>query len=219
MTLVKARIRSTAGGDELQCAFNPGEYSISKSAEWKGTPSSGSRTAPRPEFVGTKPRNLKMKLLFDAWATGEDSVAPSVDQLIDWCNPTSSSISQSRPSPPILAFTWGQNKFFDAYLQSVDAQYTMFKADGTPLRATVSVALVEVPNEPARQNPTSGSLLGHRTARLVAGESLHSIAYREYGSAALWRGLAAENGIDDPLRVRPGTTIRIPPRERAAELS
>jgi Contractile injection system tube protein len=219
MTLVKASIRSTSGGDMLQCAFNPSEYSISKSAEWRGTPSSGARTAPTPEFVGTKPRNLRMKLLFDAWATGEDSVTSAVDQLIEWCNPTSSSISQSRPSPPILAFTWGQSAFFDAYLQSVDAQYTMFKPDGTPLRASVSVALVEVPNEPAGQNPTSGALAGHRTARMVAGESLHSIAYREYGSAALWRGLAAENGIDDPLRVRPGTSIRIPSRERAAELS
>lgn len=219
MTLVKASIRSTSGGNTLQCAFNPSEYSISKSAEWRGTPSSGARTAPVPEFVGTKPRNLRMKLLFDAWATGEDSVAAAVDQLIEWCNPTSSSISQSRPSPPILAFTWGQSAFFDAYLQSVDAQYTMFKPDGTPLRATVGVALVEVPNEPAGQNPTSGSLVAHRTARIVAGESLHSIAYREYGRAELWRGLAVENGIDDPLRVRPGTSIRIPPRERAAELS
>ena len=38
MTLVKASIRSTSGGDALQCAFNPSEYSISKSAEWRGTP-------------------------------------------------------------------------------------------------------------------------------------------------------------------------------------
>jgi hypothetical protein len=219
MTLVKASIRSTSGGDVLECAFNPSEYSISKSAEWRGTPSSGARTAPTPEFVGTKPRNLKMKLLFDAWASGQDSVTSAVDQLIAWCNPTASSISQARPSPPILAFTWGQSAFFDAYLQSVDAQYTMFKPDGTPVRATVNVALVEVPNEPAGQNPTSGSLAGHRTATMVAGESLHSVAYREYGNAALWRGLAAENGIDDPLRVRPGTSIRIPTRERAAELS
>jgi hypothetical protein len=219
VTLVKASIRSTSGGDELHCAFNPSEYTISKSAEWRGTPSSGARTAPTPEFVGTRPRNLRMKLLFDAWASGEDSVGAAVDQLLEWCNPTSSSITQGRPSPPILAFAWGQNAFFDAYLQSVDAQYTMFKPDGTPLRATVTVALVEVPNEPAGQNPTSGSRAGRRTVRLVAGESLHSIAYREYGSAELWRGLAAENGIDDPLRVRPGTSINIPPRERAAELS
>jgi len=219
MTLVKASIRSTSGGEELECAFNPSEYSISKSAEWRGTPTTGSPTAPTPEFVGTKPRNLRMKLLFDAWASGADTVTDSVDQLLKWCNPTSSSISQGRPNPPILAFTWGQSAFFDAYLQSVDAQYTMFKPDGTPLRASVTVALVEVPNQPAGQNPTSGSLAGHRTARMVAGDSLHSIAYREYGSAELWRGLAAENGIDDPLRVGPGTSLRIPPRERAAELS
>ena len=219
MTLVKASIRSTTGGDVLHCAFNPSEYSISKSAEWRGTPSSGARTAPTPEFVGTKPRNLKMKLLFDAWASGEETVMAAVDQLLEWCNPTSASISQAKPSPPILAFTWGQSAFFDAYLQTVDAQYTMFKPDGTPLRATVNVALVEVPNEPAGQNPTSGSLAGHRTATMVAGDSLHSIAYREYGSAELWRGLAVENGIDDPLRVGPGTSLRIPPRDRAAELS
>jgi hypothetical protein len=219
MTLVKASIRPASGGDALQCAFNPNEYSISKSAEWRGTPSSGARTAPTPEFVGTKPRNLRMKLLFDAWASGEDSVTSAVDKLLEWCNPTASSVSQARPSPPILAFTWGQTAFFDAYLQSVEAQYTMFKQDGAPLRATVNVVLVEVPNEPAGQNPTSGSLVGHRTVRMVAGESLHSIAYREYGRADLWRGLAAENGIDDPLRLRPGTSLRIPPRERAAELS
>jgi nucleoid-associated protein YgaU len=87
------------------------------------------------------------------------------------------------------------------------------------VRANVTVALVEVPNEPAGQNPTSGSLAGHRTVTMVAGESLHSIAYREYGRADFWRGLAAENCIDDPLRVRPGTSLRIPPRERAADLS
>ena len=219
MTLVKASIRSTTGGDTLQCAFNPNKYSISKSAEWRGRPSSGAPTAPTPEFVGTNPRNLSMELLFDAWASGQDTVSAAVDQLLEWCNPTASSISQGKPNPPILAFSWGQNVFFDAYLKSVNAQYTMFRPDGAPLRATVNVTLVEVPNEPAGQNPTSGSQAGHRTARMVAGDSLHSIAYREYGSAALWRGLAAENGIDDPLRVGPGTTLRIPPRERAAELS
>jgi nucleoid-associated protein YgaU len=219
MTLVKATIRSTSGGDRLECAFNPNKYSISKRAEWRGTPSSAAPTAPTPEFVGTMPRSLSMNLLFDAWASGDDSVSAAVDQLLEWCNPTSASISQGRPNPAILTFTWGQTAFFDAYLQSVNAQYTLFKPDGTPLRASVDVTLVEVPNEPGGQNPTSGSLAGHRTVRLVAGESLHSIAYREYGSAVLWRGLAVENGIDDPLRIEPGTTLRIPPREHALELS
>ena len=55
--------------------------------------------------------------------------------------------------------------------------------------------------------------------RLTAGETLHSVAQREYGSAALWRGLAAANGIDDPLRLDAGRHLLVPPREEAARLS
>jgi nucleoid-associated protein YgaU len=31
-----------------------------------------------------------------------------------------------------------------------------------------------------------------------------------YGSAQRWRDIAAANGIDDPFRVRPGTTLYLP---------
>ena len=36
---------------------------------------------------------------------------------------------------------------------------------------------------------------------VTAGDSLASLAYREYGDPALWRALARYNGIDDPIRV------------------
>ena len=48
---------------------------------------------------------------------------------------------------------------------------------------------------------------------MVAGDSLASIAYREYGAPAYWRALAEANGIDDPLRLRPGTRLLVPPAE------
>ena len=218
MGLVKASIASKAG-EEVLCAFNPAEYTVATSAEWRETPRSGATTAPTPEFVGTRPRTMRMTLLFDAWATDSEDVASDVDQLLGWTNPTSRSLSQGRPAPPILSFRWGQNTYFDAYLGSVDARYTMFKSDGAPVRATVDVTLVEVPSDPPNQNPTSGGLAGHQTAVLTAGETLHSIAHREYGSAALWRGLAAANRIDDPLRVETGRHLLVPPRQEAARLS
>ena len=218
MSLVKASITSKVGG-KVSCAFNPSEYTVAKSAEWRETPASGAKKAPTPQFVGTKPRTMRMSLLFDAWATNSETVSTDVDQLLEWTNPTERSLSQGRPAPPILSFQWGQNAYFDAYLSYVDARYTMFKSDGTPVRATVDVTLVEVPSEPAGQNPTSGSLARHQTAVVTAGETLHSIAYREYGSAALWRGLAAANGIDDPLRVEVGRHLLVPPREDARSLS
>jgi nucleoid-associated protein YgaU len=54
-------------------------------------------------------------------------------------------------------------------------------------------------------------MTGHRTHRVVAGDSLASIAYLEYGDPNGWRRLADANGIDDPLRVRDGTVLHVPP--------
>jgi nucleoid-associated protein YgaU len=45
---------------------------------------------------------------------------------------------------------------------------------------------------------------------MVAGDSLASVAYAEYGDPAEWRRLADYNGIDDPLRVRAGTVLLLP---------
>jgi nucleoid-associated protein YgaU len=48
---------------------------------------------------------------------------------------------------------------------------------------------------------------------------LQSIAYDEYRDPQLWRGIAATNNIDDPLRLRAGTSLLLPPADEAAELS
>lgn len=200
-------------GTTLTCAFNPTDYTISTGATWRSTQTTAAPKAPKAEFVGTKGRTLGMKLLFDSWM--DVDVSEAVNTLVGWTNPTSQSLSQNRPNPAVLTFAWGPAEFFDAYLSSVSAQYTLFHSDGTPLRATVTVSLVEVPNEPASQNPTSGSLPGTRTALVTEGETLHSIAYREYGNAGLWRALARANRIDDPLRVALGSTLMVPPREEA----
>ena len=54
---------------------------------------------------------------------------------------------------------------------------------------------------------------------MAGADTLQSVAFSEYGDAALWRGLADLNDIDDPFRLRPGTTLMIPPATLAAERS
>lgn len=61
-----------------------------------------------------------------------------------------------------------------------------------------------------RQNPTSGSYEVRRSHRTIAGDSLASVAFAEYGDPAAWRALAAFNGIDDPLRMPTGTLLLLP---------
>lgn len=106
------------------------------------------------------------------------------------------------------------------YLSNVNATYTMFRRDGTPVRATADIKLSEVPtDDPGGTNPTSGAINTRRTHLISQGDSLQSIAQREYGRPGLWRGIAVFNELDDPMRLQLGNTLLLPSLEEAAELA
>jgi hypothetical protein len=214
----KAFIALKDGSEQLDCAYNPREYTISKSGTWHKTPAKNAKKAPKPEFVGANPTSMSMELFFDGWEKGGD-VSKTIKKLLDWTGPTKKSLTDKKPNPPIVVFHWGHNEYFDAYLKQVSAKYTMFTLEGVPIRATVNVSFEEVPAEPAGTNPSSGGESGKRTHVLTVVDTLHSIAWAEYGDASFWRGIAAVNGIDDPLRVPAGTSVLIPAADVAAELS
>ena len=118
-----------------------------------------------------------------------------------------------KPEPPVLKLHWGSNHQLENhkfYLESVSAKYTMFSAEGKPLRATADINLKEVPDDPPPQNPTSGSIHARRTHLITDGDSLQSIAYATYGDATAWRTIAEANGIDEPVRLRRGATLSLP---------
>jgi nucleoid-associated protein YgaU len=203
---------ATDGPTSLEFHYNPAEITITKSSDWKAQPTKGAKKGPKAEFTGTNPRELKMQLHLEGWANGKGDVSKDVATLFSWTNPTQPSQDKNKAQPPVLLLQWGSAQYFECYLKSVSAKYTFFDPDGTPLRAVVDVSLGETPVSASNQNPTSGGVAGRRQHRLVAGESLQSVAYEEYGTPTLWRALAEANGIDDPLRVRPGRVLLIPPQ-------
>lgn len=212
---------SVPGPGELQFDFNPGEYTVEKTSTWSRPQMKGGKQTGKPEFQGANAQTLKMEVLFDRYVSGED-VATAVSTLINWVKPTDDSVAKKKPQPPIVVFEWGDNPAltsFRAYVKSVSAKYVLFDASGKPLRAVATVALEEVPIPAKKQNPTSGAILGRRSHLLAEGDSLASIAWREYEDATLWRGIADFNGIDDPLRVRAGQSILIPTADEARRRS
>ncbi len=198
------------GGDALTLTYNPSTLTVSKSARWEQT-MSGRSGAPHLQYVGGEHRSLRLQAFFDARLGGEGSVARALDTLFGWLAPTADSVRRHAPSPPVVTFTWGKQVWFDACLREVRARYTMFDPDGVPTRAYADLALQEVPVAPARQNPTSGGPPGRRSRQLVAGDSLASLAHQEYGDPTRWRELAVANGLDDPMAVRPGDVLLVPP--------
>jgi hypothetical protein len=200
----------------LKFKYNPEEFSLSKQTDWKNQGVRLQSDWIEPEYLSTSPARLDLEIFFDAFEELFGDVSTDVAVLMDWTKPGPSN------KPPLLEFRWGVSNVLQGmkfYLESVNATYTLFRVDGTPIRATCRITLVEWSNPAHRQNPTSGGVPGMETHVLIHGETLHSVAWARYGDPGYWRAIADFNGIDDPMRVEPGVTLLIPPRRDAAALS
>jgi nucleoid-associated protein YgaU len=195
--------------DRFEFPFNPKEWSITHAAEWKiETTKKG---APPPEFKGPKPSSANVEIFLDETHKEDGDISKTVDRLRRIVAPEPKSVQSNKPSAPHILFEWGKAISFKGYVDSVAVKYTMFRGEGTPIRGTCTVSMKEFPIPSPNQNPTSGGVQGHRTHRVVAGESLALVAYAEYGDPSLWRRLAGANEIDDPMGVPDGTLLRVPP--------
>lgn len=193
--------------------FNPKEVTVQKAAKWERKTAKGSKKAGPPEFSGPEPCKMTLELFFDASGTQDGSVVAAVEQLFSCTVPTEESAGQKKPSPPLVVLHWGAITSFPAFVTSVSAKYTLFTSGGLPIRALCTVSLEEMPKDLGKQNPTSGSDAVRRSHTLLEGDSLASIAYAEYGDPGAWRAVARFNGVDDPLRCRPGTRLLLPSPE------
>ncbi|MEU4148619.1 CIS tube protein [Streptomyces parvulus] len=196
--------------------FNPAQLAISQRTQWKTTPTAAVREAAKPQFMGAEPREMTLEIFLDSSMKPDgNTVMKKVESLLLCCEVTAKSLSAKQPSPPWVVFEWGSfsTARFTAYVSSIETQYTLFGTTGIPIRATCQVALVEIPGPTLGQNPTSGALTAQRVHRVVAGDSLQSLAWSEYGSANAWRVIAEANGIDDPSHLPTGTELMLPAAE------
>lgn len=203
---------TTAGGvrGRVDFQFNPKELKIAKSAKWKRESQRNRRSSAVPEFSGSEPVKLTLDMFLDATEKMDGSVVAAVEKLFALVVPTSESLSAGKACPPVVIFRWGGLTGFVAFVTQVQVTYSLFTPSGTPVRATAQVALEELTPEYPAQNPTSGSDHLRNTHIVVAGDTLAGLAFREYGDAGRWRDIADVNGIDDPLRIRPGMTLMLP---------
>ncbi|CAL9285800.1 LysM peptidoglycan-binding domain-containing protein [Streptomyces griseoincarnatus] len=209
-----ASVGAKPGGTlaRINLQFNPSTLELSKTTEWRRTPSRMAAESALPEFVGSGPRTLSLEVFLDATAKHDNSVEQAVEKLMKACVPTKASLGRKKPASPWVRFEWGtaRTTSFDGVLSSLSVTYTLFDVDGKPLRATCRLSIEEASVGPAGQNPTSGARTARSTHTVVAGDSLALLAWQEYGDATAWRAIAEANDIDDPMTLVPGTELVVP---------
>jgi nucleoid-associated protein YgaU len=227
LPITRASLQNLKTQDILRFQFNPESLSRTKSSQWTAVPNNDPQNQPPPQFAGHGSEQLSAKLLFDdthvirsgGGGDGPAQVGPSVDRLFDWLTIAQKEPHGPHPSPPTLRLMWGDSLSFTGVLKNVSVQYLQFGRDGTPVRATASITMQAVPDNPKGTNPTSGGLPGRTSTQVRDGDTLASIAYEHFGDPNLWRAIAASNGIDDPTRVPTGTRLLIPRRVDALTLN
>lgn len=206
-------LKAGASLGKIEFQFNPKELTVSKSAKWERGSQKNNKKSDVPQYGGPEPSKLTLEMFLDASAKQDATVVTTVEKLFSCCVPTDASHEANKGSPPWVVFHWGGMRSFTGYIKSVSAKYTLFSAGGTAIRAIATVNLEEMPGGTVPQNPTSGALSARSSHTVVSGDTLASIAWREYGDPTLWRVIAEANEIDDPTRVRTGTELLLPAPE------
>jgi phage tail protein X len=195
---------------EITFDFNPKDYSITRAAKWK---QNSNKTGLLPaEYNGPVASSITVEMFLDETTLEDGDISKKIKELLKRVNPEPDSVTKNKPMACFVRFIWGTAIEFTGYIDSVAVKYTLFRENGNPVRGTATITMKEFGLAEAAQNPTSGSEPGSRAHRVIAGDTLASIAYREYGNATLWRKVAEANpGVDDPLRLAEGASLLVPP--------
>lgn len=218
MKLEKLRIRNLRTGDEFTCLFNPTEYSVAKTNQWKEKPVVG-KNVPKLDFTGGGSRKLTLQLLLDVFEVDGANVNDHVKKLEALTRIDEAKINPKtkRARPPFCQLEWGTHWTFKAVITSLTVKYVLFREDGTPVRATADATFQE--GEPSDDeadgqkptNPSSHAEPGRKRRLVGPRDTLAGIAYDEYGDPTRWRRIADDNHLEDPLDLHPGQVLSIPP--------
>jgi len=115
-------------------------------------------------------------------------------------------------APPRIALWWGPQRIIaKGVVKSLAVTYKLFDGLGRPARATARFTVRQATpatEQVAEANLQSADLTS--VAVVGEGQTLPSIAYREYRDATRWRAIATANSLSNPLDLQPGMVLTIP---------
>lgn len=212
--LEAAVIKNLSTNEEVHCMFNPHEYTLTKQNQYTPDKVKG-LNIPKLKFEQGGAETLKLQLLFDTYGSGDETdVRKHTQGLWNMMMITNDKKNQTnnKSEPPHVAFIWGSFNF-EAVITDISQKFTLFNDKGVPLRTTVDVSFQQVEDKQNhhKQNPTSGGGPAMKMHTVQAGDRLDWIAAKLYGDPTHWRLIAEANKLRNPLILKEGQDLIIPP--------
>jgi hypothetical protein len=201
----------------IDVCFNPKEYSLDKALSWES--SKAHDDAPVPEFKTPAAMTLTVTLQFDTYEerlSVRDKYVRRLEKLCLMKSKAKDDKDVKNHAPPRCMFVWGQMTF-RGVIQSLGQKYTMFLADGTPVRAEIALKMQQVDDSAQAVDKIAQTITVANQAtqyQIQQNDRLDLIASNQLSDASRWTEIADLNGIDNPFDLTQwvGQTIQIPPK-------
>ncbi|MBY6263636.1 LysM peptidoglycan-binding domain-containing protein [Azospirillum sp. 412522] len=204
-------------GQPFTVWINPASYQYRYAVLYSDRQGQGA-SGPSPVFNRVGPDSVSFELVFDATGVVPSPIAgvpdappDGVASQIDRFKAVVLTFNGAIHSPNYVILSWAQLQF-QCRLQNLDINYTLFKPDGTPLRARMALSFLGFASEQALEKAANkGSPDLTHIVTVTVGDSLPTLCHKIYGSSLHYLRVAEFNGLNDFRRLVPGTQLLFPP--------
>lgn len=221
------KFNNEIGNGEFNAMLNPENYVFRYRIEQNSQQASGTSSS-SPRFSKTPSEDLEMEFVFDRTGVlvhyGESAVSGKNAVLENKGTGVAADVelfkrvvfdyNGDEHRPNYLLISWG-TLLFKGVLTQMDITYKLFKADGTPLRATAKASFkgfIEDNLRVAIENNSSPDLTHVRT--VLEGDTLPLMTFRIYGDPKYYLEVAKANKITNFRKLTVGQKIFFPPIEK-----
>ena len=221
MELIKMKIESFASSDylsknigQISAFVNPESYSQNNSNNYSSFNIKGD-SAQTFFFNNVGGSVFKInKLLVDGTGVVPLSDATNVDDYLKKLSKVVYQYNGDIHMPPYVKISWGEFVFM-GICTSYNVSYTLFKPDGTCLRAQVDMEFKSSSSASDKTKKASNNSPDLTHVRTVqAGDTLPLMTYRIYGSSSYYLDVARDNNLNNIYAIKPGDQLYFLPLKK-----
>lgn len=207
--------------ETLPVQFNPMEYSIARTMEYKKLNGIGQEIHPlNTQPVKGELAKLTVTVFADVSVMPKESSVPKkfksqVDknQLSKFCKRLGklTKYNHEYHVPESMEFCWGSLQFVGNVV-SANVTYQMFDRKGRPVKVKIELTIEGEEKGILKDIKANPNESPDRTKFRSLGQvdELWMLAYEEYGDVSAWKIIAKENGILNPRKVDHTGMLKVP---------
>ena len=211
---LNAKGKVTTEADRFSAMINPAELTLERAISYSEQHTEG-QLGSDMKFSAIEPEKLRFSLVLDSTgvvpAADKASEGKTVKAHLQDLLKVVYKYDGNRHEPSRVRLLWG-SFIFHGRMDTMSTQYTLFKPNGDPLRAKVSLGFVRFlsKNEEVLVSNRSSPDLSH-SVEVKQGDTLPLLCERIYGDTRYYLAVARYNRLADFRRLQPGARLHFPP--------